>query len=172
MDGVRERLAIAMTAARIRGLSRIRSAFFIAILLIALLWFTQWPSLRAGLLLLLAGQFAIVVLTLWRNRQIEKEGRALSELALQTDDLPAWFDEELRSVALVASCEAGLRTLGFLVLAFGFWKATGNATLSLVLGVGYPAITFFTMDRRKQLAAQHRLRAEKASVEAMLRRQS
>ncbi|HEX4229754.1 MAG TPA: hypothetical protein VHZ07_13865 [Bryobacteraceae bacterium] len=103
---------------------RLRTSLLAAVLIGVLAWYTKWPSLRLGLLILFVGQLGLAVMVLLRNRA----------LAGQTADSQEAF---LRRLRLFDNFQ---RTFGFAVLAYGFWTATRNLWLSLALGVLYPAV--------------------------------
>lgn len=103
---------------------RLRTSLLAAVLIGILAWYTKWPSLRLGLLILFVGQLGLAVMVLMRNRA----------LTGQTADSQEAF---LRRLRLFDNCQ---RTFGFAVLAYGFWRATRNLWLSLALGVVYPAV--------------------------------
>jgi hypothetical protein len=103
---------------------RLRTSLLAAVLIGILAWYTKWPSLRLGLLILFAGQLGLAVMVLMRNRA----------LAGQSADPREAF---LRRLRLFDNFQ---RTFGFAVLAYGFWTATRNLWLSLALGVLYPAV--------------------------------
>ncbi|HWF48366.1 MAG TPA: hypothetical protein VG168_15265 [Bryobacteraceae bacterium] len=103
---------------------RLRTSVLAAILIGALAWYTKWPSLRLGLLILFVGQLGLAVVVVMRNRA----------LAAQSADSQEAF---LRRLRLFDNFQ---RTFGFAVLAYGFWTASRNLWLSLALGIVYPAV--------------------------------
>jgi hypothetical protein len=103
---------------------RLRTSLLAAILIGALAWYTKWPSLRLGLLVLLAGQLGLATMLFLRSRA----------LAPQSADSEETFWSRLR---LVDNLQ---RAIGFAVLGYGFWTATRNLWLALALGVLYPAV--------------------------------
>ncbi len=159
MGAARDRLSLFIAAARKRYLARMRSLAIVALLLAALLWLTKWPSLRLGLIVLLAGQAAVILLLLNRARRL---GRDQNEASI------SWFDEEAAFVTRLALFENLTRTIGFLVLGYGIWVATRSWAIALGLGVGYPALAFFGMERRNQQRARKMLVTEKEAMLASL----
>lgn len=155
MGVARDRLFSFIAAARKRYVARMRSLAIVALLLAALLWLTKWPSLRLGLILLLAGQAAVILLLLNRVRRL---GREQGEASI------SWFDEESAFVTRLALFETFTRTIGFLVLGYGVWVATRSWAIALALGVGYPAVAFFGMERRNQQRARKMLVTEKEAI--------
>jgi len=79
-----------------------------------------------------------------------------------------WFDRETLFVTRLGAIEDLIRTLGFLMLGYGLWIATGSVLIAFALGVVYPAFAYFGMERRKHLQAKRILQAEKAGVIALL----
>jgi hypothetical protein len=43
--------------------------------------------------------------------------------------------------------EQGSRVLGFMLLALGFWRSTGNVLVSVALGLVYPLVSFWGFKR-------------------------
>lgn len=116
--------------------TRLRTSVLAAILIGVLAWYTRWPSLRLGLLILLVGQLALALMLFVRKRTGD----------FQSVDSEEAFWNRLR---LVDNCQ---RTLGFGVLAYGFWTATHNLWLALALGVLYPAVSALgVFNRRNRL---------------------
>ncbi len=147
-----------------------RFSLIIAVLLAVLLWETVWPSLRPGLIILLAGYVGTAILFLYRNATLARAATALRTEEPARGAVLAWFDKEDSFAKWAALLETGLRTIGFLVLGYGFWLATRSDAISLLLGVGYPAITYFGMDRRNRLRARQRLQTEKEAMATLLAR--
>jgi hypothetical protein len=116
---------LSSAASRDRNTKRLRTSLLAAIIIGALVWYTRWPTLKPGLLLLLVGQLGVALILLWRNRTI-----AMSRLHTSEEVF-------LRRLRIFDNCQ---RTLGFAVLGYGFWTATHNLWLALALGVLYPAV--------------------------------
>ncbi len=150
-----DRLAAVIDAARRRHLATVRADGIIALLLGALLWFTQWPSLRIGLTILLIGYLCAVLLLLNRNRQLTRDIE---------NPTHSWFDAEARFSSRLNILEGLTRTIGFVVLGYGFWRATGSIALALALGIGYPVAAYFGMERRKYLRTRQLLKSERDAL--------
>lgn len=89
--------------------------------------------------------------------------------AFQSDEILGWFDRQESFAVWSTRAEAGLRTVGFLVLGYGFWLATRSDVIALLLGIGYPAVTYFGMERRNNQRAAQTLRTEKEALSRLLR---
>ena len=168
MEAARERLYALMVQARAGYLARLRSAGVVALLLAALLWFTKWPSLRAGLIVLLAGQIGLMIFLLRRSFVLVREMKQVRASLVEKNTFTSWFDAEARFATRLGVSEDLVRTAGFLILGYGFWTATGSALIALALGVAYPAFAYFAMERRKHNRAKRILQAEKDAVAALL----
>jgi hypothetical protein len=83
-------------------------------------------------------------------------------------EILGWFDRQESFAIWSTRVEAGLRTAGFLVLGYGFWLATRSGLISLLLGIGYPALTYFGMERRNNQRAMQTLRTERDAISKML----
>ncbi len=150
-----ERLQTLIGAARHRHMAGARANGIVVLLLGALVWYTKWPSLRAGLTILLIGYFGVLVF------QIRRSGALARNINEPTTD---WFDGEERFVGRLNLLEAIIRTIGFLVLGYGFWTATGSIGIALALGIGYPVVAYFGMERRKYLRTRQLLKTEREAA--------
>ncbi len=137
-------------AARERYARQTKSSGLIAVLLAVLLWQTKWPSLRPGLLILLVSYAGSAVLALYRLRD--------------TSSGQMWLDREQRWLTGLMLFEALSRTAGFLVLGYGFWVPTRSVTVGLLLGVVYPAATYFGLEQRNYQRRMRNLRKERGSL--------
>jgi hypothetical protein len=146
----------------------VRFLLIVALLLAALLWRTTWPSLRPGLIILLIGYFGAAILFLYRNSKLGAEARRMQNGAAASEDLLGWFDRQESFALWSTRAEAGLRTLGFLVLGYGFWLATRSGVIALLLGIGYPALTYFGMERRNNQRAAQTVRTEKEALSKLI----
>ncbi len=155
-DALQQELHNLTVNSKRRNNRRIRMALIIAALIAVLSLKTQWPSLQPGLYILLAGQLIFAGFLVLRNRRI-------------TEHIPVdrWFDEELAVNRQAAWLENGPRMLGFAVLAFGFWRATGNVLVSVALGVVYPAILLWGLSRVTGRQAAKRYQTERARLHAL-----
>jgi hypothetical protein len=151
--------------ARSESLKKARVSLVIAALLAALLMFTTWPSPRPGLFTLLAGYLATASWSFYRSRQLAEEAQVLREGVAKSADPLAWFDREDRFLMWSSTAEAIVRAVGFLVLAYGFWRTTGSGSIALLLGLVYPAFTFFgsrssNQQARRKLAIEREVFAK------------
>jgi hypothetical protein len=147
-----------------------RFALVVALLLAALLWRTTWPSLRPGLVILLTGYFGTAMLFLYRNGRLGAEARRMQNGVAEREALLGWFDRQERFAVWSTRVEAALRTAGFVVLGYGFWLATRSDVIALLLGIGYPALTYFGMERRNNQRAARSLRTEKEALSKLATR--
>jgi hypothetical protein len=163
-----ERVCSLSGAVRTHNAKRVRFSLIVALLLAALLSRTTWPSLRPGLIILLVGYFGTAMLFLCRNAKLAAEGRKMQAGAVESEEILNWFDRQQKFAAWSTRAEAALRTAGFLVLGYGFWLATRNDAIALLLGIGYPALTYFGMERRNNRRAAQTLRTEKEALTKLL----
>ncbi len=137
-----------VVAARARYAKQMQSSGLIAVLLAVLLWETKWPSLRPGLIVLLVSYAGSALLAFYRKQDASSG--------------PSWFDREQRWLTRLMLFETISRTAGFLALGYGFWVPTRSVTVAVLLGVVYPAATYFGLERRKY---QRRMRALRAEIQ-------
>jgi hypothetical protein len=163
MQSALERFLSFVTLARQRHVKQMRFALLVAALIALLLWQTQWLTLRPALLLLLIGQLGTSAILF--NRRI-----ALSK-KLDWDEagMLTWFVTEEKFVKYLAVFENGVRTLGLMVLAYGFWVSTRNLWLALTLGIFYPVIAYFGMVRGNLSRTIRRLKSQQDEVRQLLR---
>jgi len=150
-------------------MARVRSAVVVAFLLAALLWFTKWPSLRPGLVILLGGQLGLLVILFRRSFAISREMQPVQASNQEKDAFANWFDREARFAKRSGVAENLIRTIGFVMLGYGLWTATGSVPIALALGIVYPAFAYFGMERRKHLRVQRMLQAENDATIALAR---
>lgn len=167
MQSVMDRMRTYVIQARARNLKQMRSALFIAILLTVLLWWTQWPSLQPGIIILAVGHLVVIGLYLRRNSAVARELDQFTSIP-EPAQFATWFRKEQSFLHSVMIVENGVRALGFAALAYGFWIATRNLSLSLLLGLIYPVIVYFGIARRSQQRVSAQLRIQEHEVEALL----
>jgi len=119
-----------------RDKKRMRFALLVAALISLLLWNTQWSAIRPGLCVLLAGQMALAAFLFFRNRQLGPSGNAAE-----------WLESDASARRRATWLEQGSRVLGFMLLALGFWRSTGNVLVSVALGLVYPLVSFWAFKR-------------------------
>ncbi len=163
-----DRLCFFAVQARARNTKAMRSAAYVAVLLTLLLWWTQWPSLLAGIIILLFAQLSIVIFYLMRNSRISRELTRFEDYPADGLSLLSWFEDERIFSSRLVLLENVLRTVGFLVLAYGFWIATRSTFIFLLLGVVYPVSTYFGMSRKKQQRTIAQITAQKEEVAALI----
>jgi hypothetical protein len=163
-----ERVCSLIAAVRSHNAKRGRFSLAVALLLSALLWRTTWPSLRPGLIILLIGYLGTALLFLYRNTKLGAEARQMRNDAAKSEGLFGWFDRQESFAVWSTRAEAGLRALGFLVLGYGFWLATHSGIIALLLGIGYPALTYFGVERRNNQRAAQALRTEKQALSKLI----
>ncbi len=167
MENARERVYALMAKARASSGTRARSAAAVALLLAALLWFTKWPTLRPGLVILLAGQIGLILILVRHRSTISRELENVQTGNLGEDTFARWFEGQARFATRLAWTEDLIRTAGFLTLGYGFWRATGNILIAFSLGIVYPALAYFGMERAKHLRTKRMLQAERDAVIAL-----
>ena len=142
-----------------RNRKQLRFAALVAVLIAALLWRTQWLTLRPGLALLLMGQLCATVMLLYRTATLSK---ALAKTRSRSrSDALAWFASEQTFVRRLALFENALRFAGFLLLAYGFWQATRSLWLTLAIGVIYPVAAYFGIGRTNTQRTLRELQVQK-----------
>ena len=167
MEHATERVCSLAQLARAESLKKARISLVIAALLAALLTFTTWPSLRPGLFTLLAGYLATASWSFYRSRQLADEAQVMRVGVVKSANILTWFDCEDRFLMWSSTAEAIVRAIGFLVLAYGFWRTTGSGSISLLLGLIYPAFTFFG-SRGSAQQARRKLAIEREALAKLL----
>ncbi len=152
-----------VTLARSRHLKHVRFALVVAALIALLLWQTQWITLRPALFLLLIGQIGMAAILFNRVRALAKENSA-SEA-----EMLAWFGMEEAFVKYSALFENGVRTLGLLLLAYGFWVPTRNLWVAVLLGLVYPITAYFGMVRGNISRTIRQLELQKSGLDELFR---
>jgi len=125
-----------MADSQARNRKRMRFALLVAALIALLLWNTQWPAIRPGLWVLLIGQMALASFLFFHNRRLGPPGSAAELL-----------DRDASTRRQAMWLEQGSRVLGFVLLALGFWRSTGNVLVSVALGLVYPLVSFWGFKR-------------------------
>jgi len=142
-----------------RNRKQLRFAALVAVLIAALLWRTQWLTLRPGLALLLMGQLCATAMLLYRTTVLSK---ALAETRSRSrSDALAWFASEQTFVQRLALFENALRFIGFFLLAYGFWQATRSLWLAFAIGVIYPVAAYFGIGRTNTQRTLRELQVQK-----------
>lgn len=168
MQAATDRIALSMKQSRAQNTRRMRSSAYVVILLTALLWWTQWPSLQLGIIVLLLGQLATTGLYILRNSRIGAELAALRTSPIDSAAAKHWFRGERAFLRRLALVESSVRTAGFALLAYGFWVATRSTAVSVLLGVIYPLAAYFGINRQNQRRAITRLGMQEQELEALL----
>jgi len=127
-----------------RNAKRFCTALLVAALISYLLYQTQWPALRPGLTVLLAGQLLDALALLWRGLQPKPE-------------TAEWLQAELRFTSRLARADTIFQTAGFALLGYALWTSTQNLLLALAIGVLYPLTAYFGMTRPRNAAIRRKL---------------
>jgi hypothetical protein len=93
---------------------RARSAALFSILILALLYRTEWTILRPGLAILLIGQLGVAVAYVVQAVRINRDSSVIR----------IWFDRQRSSVRRAAWFKACCHWAGFAVLGYGLWRAS------------------------------------------------
>jgi hypothetical protein len=159
MQEASSRYVHAIALARQRNGKHLRFAALVAVLIAALLWRTQWLSLRSGLIVLLLGQIGAAMMLFRRGATLKKNLEAARN---DTEfNALAWFAAEGAFVRSLDTFENSLRVIGFALLAYGFWNATRSLWLALVIGVIYPVTAYFGIGRANTRRTLRELEAQK-----------
>ena len=145
-----------------------KAAALLGALMAVLLWQTRWPSLRAGLVVLVMGQLVVVAMLTRRNWAIAKSLEGLRKENGPGADLLGWFDQEESFAKRLTLIENAIRLVGFLMLAYGFWYATGSIAVAVLLGIFYPVIAYFGIVRKKHLRNISKLKAQRSHLQKTL----
>ncbi|MBV8068895.1 MAG: hypothetical protein JO270_03255 [Acidobacteriaceae bacterium] len=154
---------------RARNAKRMRFAELMAVLIAVLWWQTTWLALRPGLAVLLIGQLAIVVLVLLRNHELHRTLKLWRDSAASKSEVLAWFEREDAFSQMSTRLENGCRIAGLLLVAYGFWRMTGNVAIAVAIGVLYPLVLYFGMMRKTSAAGRRRLQKTKDEITLNLR---
>jgi hypothetical protein len=160
-----EQFSSFVALARQRHAKHIRFSLLVGLLIAALLWQTQWITLRPALFLLLIGQFGTAAILFNRRAALSKR------LDLDKAGMLAWFDTEEGFVKYLTAFENGIRTVGLMVLAYGFWLPTRNLGVALALGVVYPIIAYFGLVRGNLARTIRQLRMQKSELDELFNSQ-
>jgi hypothetical protein len=139
-----------------------RFAEVMAVIFALLLWRTTWLALRPGLVILLAGQIAVIFVLVYRNVRLARDAKRADDAGKAA--VLAWFDKEEASGRWSAWLENGARIIGLALLAYGFWQMTGNLLITLAIGVVYPVSSYFGMMRKTSMSTAQYLRKRKDEI--------
>jgi hypothetical protein len=154
-----------VTMERGRHTKRLYMAIFLSILIACLLYETQWPMLRPGLLVLLIGQFVDALALYRRNVQLAHDLEQKKVAGLNEVAMGAWFGHQESFIKLLAIFDSSCQAIGFLALGYAFWISTQSLGLALAIGVIYPLTFYLGITRVKTIAAIKRLSAKKQELE-------
>ncbi len=155
-DDLKGRTGLFLSFVQSQRRSRVKNvitAILTAVLISALLYETQWLSLRPGLIMLLIGQLGSAVALVFRNMQASNEATH-----------PDWFEAEERFLDRLALFDSISLFLGFLALGYAFWVSTESLWLSIAIGIVYPAAFYFGVTRRRRLEAIKKLAVKKQQL--------
>ncbi len=164
MQGPTDRFSAFLVSERARHIRRLRLAGVIAVLIVVLIYQTQWLMLRPGLAILLAGQLGVVVALLWRNAKLLKDLDSGKRDVLEENAVLAWFQSEERFMRRLMLFESGCQMIGFGALGYGFWMVTRSLWLAIAIGVVYPVSSYLGVTRRRSRDTIRKLRTEKQEV--------
>ncbi len=153
--------------AQARNAKHLRFAVLMTILIALLLWRTQWLSLHPGLIVLLIGQLGAALILFYRNAMLSRNLHQLRSTPVAKVAVLAWFSGEEVFVKRLALFEDGLRLLGFVLLAYGFWVSTGSLLIALVIGIAYPVTVYFGIGRKRTVRTLRDLEAQKDRIGAI-----
>jgi len=168
MQAALDRFLSFMAIARTRNAKQMRFAGFMAALIAVLLWQTRWLALQPGLGILFIGQLGALFVLLYRNATLSRDFARWKTAAPPAAGLLVWFDREKAFATRLALFENGSRAIGMIVLAYGFWKTTGNVPVALVIGIVYPLSVYFGMVRKKNQSTIKDLRAWKNEIQELI----
>ncbi len=166
MGSALERLAALAQGLKVRTARREQTAVVISVLLGVLLWQTKWPSLRPGLTILLLAYVGSALVLLYRTKRLAQDIEQVNEGLFKPDRALHWFDREQAWTRGLMLFETLSRTLGFLVLGYGFYAATGSVTVAIALGVVYPALSFLGLEWRSYERQMRSLGTERENLDA------
>lgn len=164
MQGAPSRFVQAVAHARQRNSTHLRFAALVSILIGALLWRTQWLTLRPGLIVLLIGQLGATTILLYRRLTLKKN--LYEAESGDGSEAPLWFALEATFIKRLAVFENGLRLIGFVLLAYGFWVATRSPWLAVAIGIVYPITAYFGIGRANTQRTLRDLEIQKNKLEA------
>lgn len=146
---------------------RLRFAGLMCILILVLLYQTQWTNLRPGLVILLVGQAGVALALFFRNSQLMRMLDLQKSETLPEQSIAGWFETESSFLRRLAWFESACQIAGFFLLGYEFWLASRNVWIALAIGVVYPAAMYFGMNRRRNVKAIRELMAKKRQIAAI-----
>ena len=164
MQGTIDRFLLFVVTERARHTKRLRLPSLMVVLIAILLYQTQWPVLRPGLAILLAGQAGVMVALFLRSVTLAEDLNRRNSGVLDGAAVVAWFAGEEAFVKRLAFFESGCQTLGFAALGYAFWTATQSLWLALAIGLVYPITTYLGITHRRNLKTLRQLEAEKQEI--------
>ena len=144
---------------------RLRFAALMCILILALLYRTEW-LLRPGLLILFAGQAGVAMVLFVRSQQLRKTLHS-RQIVAKEDEIADWFEGEKSFVRRVGLFETTCHIGGFAVLGYEFWLASRSLFVALAIGIVYPAAMYFGIIRKRNLKSVRQLTAKKQQFATM-----
>jgi hypothetical protein len=147
-----------------RHRKRLYLATFLAALIGVLIHQTQWLDLRAGLMVLLAGQAGDVLALLVRNFQLSNDLNKKDAGAMNEASFSKWFAREELFIKYLSLFDTACQTTGFLLLGHALWVYTHATWLYIGIGFVYPIVFYFGVTRKKTGEALRQLRAEKQAI--------
>jgi hypothetical protein len=154
VDAAIDQFVAFIGAERDNCVRRARSAALFSILILALLYRTEWTILRPGLAILLIGQLGVAVAYVVQAVRISRDSSVIY----------TWFDRQRSFIRRVAWFEACCHWAGFAVLGYGLWRASASWSLGVALGIVYPAAAYFGINRRRNANATRRLTVKEEQI--------
>jgi hypothetical protein len=161
LENAAERFVALVREERGRHKKRLVISGLVAALIAVVLYETQWLNIRSGLGVLLAGQICCVCALLVRNRRLAEY--------LDGSRAVGWFQGEEVFIVRLALFETACQVIGFLLIGYALWKATGSLAVALAIGIVYPASLYFGMTRRRNATAVRALRRKRDEFLALPR---
>jgi hypothetical protein len=146
---------------------RLRFASLLCILIVGLLYRTQWIVLRPGLTILLGGQAGVAIASFFRNQQLRKTLHQQEIWPAEQDSISAWFEGEESFVRRLALFETICQMAGFAVLGYELWIASGSLPVAVAIGIVYPAAMYFGMARKRNSTWTRQLMTKKQQIATM-----
>lgn len=167
MDTAVDQFFSFVSSERTSHVKRLCFAALMCILILALLYRTEWLILRPGLLILFAGQAGVGIALFVRNQQLSKRLQRRQIGGRQEDAITAWFEGEESFIRRLGLSETTCQMTGFAVLGYEFWLGSRSLFVALAIGIIYPAAMYFGITRKGSSKSVRRLTAKKQQIASM-----
>lgn len=164
-----EKFSSFVALAQSRNFKEIRSNLLVAAVTAVLLYFIQWPALRAGLTVIVVSRVLLAAVSFRRHSSYRKLLDRLSHDDFNTAGMMPWFDEEQKFVSRAKLLYAG-PILGLMILGYGLWVQTRNLWIAIALGVVYPASIAFGVWNANDVRAIRLIRKQRSLMASLLAR--